>query len=50
MSKSINIIKKDGVIQNKDFVNKRLEAIYPLLVNGEHTLSIKKKTKRAKMQ
>ena len=46
MSKSISIIKKNGVIQNKDYINKRLEAIYPLLVNGEHTLFIKKKPKK----
>lgn len=45
MSKSITIIKKDGEVQNKEFIYKRLESIFSLIKNGEHDLTVKKTVK-----
>lgn len=46
MSKTLQIVKQKGEVLNKDFIIKRLDNIFSLLVNGEHIITIAKQVKR----
>lgn len=45
MPKSITITKREGEVQNKEFIYKRLKSIFSLIKNGEHELIVKKLVK-----
>lgn len=46
MSKTLQIVKQKGEILNKEFVLKRLDNMFNLLMNGEHILTITKQVKK----